>query len=64
MLNARGLTFDDIDCVIAMAWADKSPFEAIQQRFGLPHREVIELMKKEMKWSAYQKWQRFIVESI
>lgn len=39
-----------------MAWEDRTPFDAIEKQFGLPEKEVIKLMRREMKPSSFQMW--------
>lgn len=46
----------DIDRIIAMAWEDRTPFEAIQAQFGLAEKEVIALMRRELKRSSFKLW--------
>ncbi|MFZ6053261.1 TIGR03643 family protein [Halocola ammonii] len=46
----------DVDRVIAMAWEDRTPFEAIEFQFGLVEKDVIKLMKEEMKLRNWKKW--------
>lgn len=48
----------DIDRIIEMAWEDRTPFEAIQMQFGLSEKEVIALMRKEMKSSSFSMWRK------
>jgi uncharacterized protein (TIGR03643 family) len=48
----------DIDRIIEMAWEDRTPFEAIYVQFGLKEKEVIELMRRELKRSSWQRWRR------
>ena len=48
----------DIDRIIEMAWEDRTPFEAIFMQFGLAEKEVIELMRKEMKASSFRMWRK------
>ena len=50
------LTPEEIDRVIAMAWEDRTPFEAIEYQFGLTEAEVIKLMKQELKLSSWKRW--------
>ncbi|MEY3239018.1 MAG: hypothetical protein RIR11_456 [Bacteroidota bacterium] len=50
------LTPEDIDRIIQMAWEDRTPFEAIQVQFGLKEKDVIELMRKEMRRSSFEMW--------
>jgi uncharacterized protein (TIGR03643 family) len=52
------LTIKDIDRIIEMAWEDRTPFEAIEFQFGLKEKEVIELMRKEMKLSSFKMWRK------
>lgn len=50
------LNEQDIDRVIEMAWEDRTPFDAIEKQFGLPEKEVIKLMRREMKASSFKMW--------
>ncbi|WBM76087.1 TIGR03643 family protein [Saprospira grandis] len=47
-----------IDRIIEMAWEDRTPFEAIEFQFGLTEKEVIALMRKEMKASSFRRWRK------
>tara|TARA_R110000868_G_scaffold371827_3_gene635607 strand:- start:1007 stop:1306 length:300 start_codon:yes stop_codon:yes gene_type:complete len=47
---------EKIDRIIAMAWEDRTPFEAIEFQFGLSEKEVIQLMKFQLKLSNWKKW--------
>jgi uncharacterized protein (TIGR03643 family) len=51
-------TPEDTDRIIAMAWEDRTPFEAILIQFGLSEKEVIELMRKTLKPSSWRLWRR------
>jgi uncharacterized protein (TIGR03643 family) len=44
--------------IIEMAWEDRTPFDAIEFQFGLSEKEVIELMRKEMKSSSFKMWRK------
>ncbi|MEQ9298538.1 MAG: TIGR03643 family protein [Cyclobacteriaceae bacterium] len=46
----------DIDRIIEMAWEDRTPFDAIKAQFDLPEKEVIKLMRREMKSSSFRMW--------
>lgn len=52
------LSQEDIDRVIEMAWEDRTPFEAIELQFGLLEKEVIELMRSQMKASSFKMWRK------
>lgn len=48
----------DIDRIIEMAWEDRTTFEAIEIQFGLAEKEVVALMRKEMKASSFMLWRK------
>ena len=56
MTDNGNLKEQEIDRVIEMAWEDRTPFEAIEHQFGLTEKEVIALMRKEMKASSFRMW--------
>ena len=41
-----------------MAWEDRTPFNAINFQFGLNEKEVIELMRLNLKLSSFKIWRR------
>ena len=47
-----------IDRVVEMAWEDRTPFSAIEMQYGLKEKEVIALMRKEMKHSSFKMWRK------
>ena len=47
-----------IDRIVEMAWEDRTPFAAIETQFGLKEKEVIALMRKEMKPSSFKMWRK------
>ena len=53
-----GLQSSTIDRIIEMAWEDRTSFEAIQYQFGLSEKDVIALMRKEMKSSSFRMWRK------
>ena len=55
-MNGLHTTF--IDRIIEMAWEDRTSFEAIQYQFGLSEKDVIALMRKEMKSSSFRMWRK------
>jgi len=54
----KDLTIRDIDRVIEMAWEDRTPFDAILMQFGLKEKDVIGLMRREMKASSFKMWRK------
>ena len=57
-MEKQRLPIHDIDRIIEMAWEDRTTFEAIEIQFGLSEKEVIELMRKEMKASSFKMWRK------
>ncbi|TQI72146.1 uncharacterized protein (TIGR03643 family) [Gramella sp. Hel_I_59] len=45
-----------IDRIIAMAWEDRTTFEAIEFQFGLKEEEVIRFMREQMHPRNWRKW--------
>lgn len=52
----EGITDRDVNRIIEMAWEDRTTFDAIEAQFGLKEKEVIQLMKREMKLSSWKMW--------
>ena len=47
-----------IDEVIGMAWSDKVSFEEIKKKTGLNEKEVISIMRKNLKKSSFILWRK------
>ncbi|WP_427160896.1 TIGR03643 family protein [Aliinostoc sp. HNIBRCY26] len=56
------LDSDSIDRIIEMAWEDRTPFEAIEKQFGLLEKQVIALMRREMKESSFRMWRERVTK--
>lgn len=52
------LSVQTIDRVVEMAWEDRTPFAAIETQFGLKEKQVIALMRREMKPSSFKMWRK------
>ena len=52
----KHLTSEEIDRIVQMAWEDRTPFDAIQLQFGIPEKDVIKIMRREMKRSSFTMW--------
>jgi len=52
------LTDSDVDRIIEMAWEDRTPFDAIKMQFGVPEKDVIQLMREAMKLSSWKMWRK------
>lgn len=64
MQNQTTFTAKEIDRIIEMAWEDKTPFEAIAFQFGIAEKNVIVLMRKELKRSSFNLWRKRVSEGI
>lgn len=52
------LDSDAINRIIEMAWEDRTTFEAIELQYGLKEKQVIALMRREMKQSSFKMWRK------
>ncbi len=48
----------EIDRIIEMAWEDRTPFEAILFQFDLVEKEVIRIMRSQLKESSFKRWRK------
>ena len=46
------------DEVIGMAWADRISFEEIKKKTGLSEKEVIKIMRSNLKKKSYFLWRK------
>ena len=46
----------DINSVIEMAWCDKTSFDSIQDQTDLAEKEVIKIMRSNLKRSSFKVW--------
>ncbi|EJI84651.1 hypothetical protein AEST_23260 [Alishewanella aestuarii B11] len=52
------MTFNDEQRsrIIEMAWEDRTPFEAIENLYGLNENALIRFMRAELKASCFRLW--------
>jgi uncharacterized protein (TIGR03643 family) len=55
---SHNFTLRELDRIIEMAWEDRTPFEAILYQFGLPEKEVIKIMRNELKQKSFKLWRK------
>ena len=41
-----------------MAWEDRTPFDAINFQFNLKEKDVIKLMRSNLKTSSFKLWRK------
>ena len=49
---------EQIERVVTMAQEERKPFEVIKEEFGLPEKEVIELMRKKLTKERFELWRQ------
>jgi len=57
-MNEQQFSERELDRIIEMAWEDRTPFEALLFQFGLPEKEVIKLMRSQLKESSFKRWRK------
>ncbi len=57
-LLKMNLSIEQLDRVIEMAWEDRTPFEAIEYQFGVSEKDVIVIMRSELKRSSFNLWRK------
>ena len=48
----------EVDRIIEMAWEDRTPLEAIFNQFGLTEKNVIVIMRNNLKSSSFKLWRQ------
>lgn len=56
MKNTETLDSASLSRIIEMAWEDRTPFEAIEELYGLNETAVIKLMRSQLKLSSFRLW--------
>tara|TARA_Y100000768_G_scaffold369413_1_gene334304 strand:- start:1175 stop:1471 length:297 start_codon:yes stop_codon:yes gene_type:complete len=49
---------NELDRIIEMAWEDRTSFDTIKNQFGINEKDVIKLMRKELKEKSFKMWRR------
>jgi uncharacterized protein (TIGR03643 family) len=58
IIPSKKLDERQLDRVIEMAWEDRTPFEAILYQFNLTEKDVIKLMRGNLKESSFKRWRK------
>ena len=48
----------EIDRIIEMAWEDRTSFDAIYKQFNVQEKEVIKIMRSNLKKSSFKLWRK------
>ena len=46
------------DRIIEMAWEDRTTFDAIKNQFGVTEKDVIKIMRLNLKKSSFKLWRK------
>ncbi len=46
----------NLDSVIEMAWCDKTSFDSIKSETGLAEKDVIKIMRSNLKKTSFKVW--------
>ena len=44
--------------IIEMAWEDRTPFDAIKDQFDIPEKDVIKIMRRNLRSSSFKLWRK------
>ena len=47
-----------IDSIIKLAWHDKTSFEEIYRLYGVSEKEIIKIMRKNLKSNSFKNWRK------
>ena len=64
MKKTNTFTQIELDRIIEMAWEDRTPFEAIKFQFSLLEKEVIMIMRSNLKESSFKRWRKRVNSGI
>ncbi|GAA0872000.1 TIGR03643 family protein [Gangjinia marincola] len=57
-MNEEQFSTRELDRIIEMAWEDRTPFDSIRFQFDITEKEVITLMRRNMKPSSFKMWRK------
>lgn len=52
------------DLIIRLAWEDRTTFEEIRERTGLSEKEVIAVMRRNLKPGSFRLWRKRVTGRI
>ena len=54
----KNLSDRDIDRIIQMCWEDRTPFDAIKSQFEISEKEIISIMRNNLKEKSFLNWRK------
>ena len=52
----KSKNLEELDRIIEMAWEDRTPFEAIFNQFEINEKDLIGIMRNNLKKSSFKLW--------
>ena len=56
MILKNNFNSENINSVIEMAWCDKTSFESIKMQTGFSEKEIIKIMRSNLKKASFKIW--------
>jgi uncharacterized protein (TIGR03643 family) len=53
---------ENINRIIEMAWEDRTPFDAIESQFGAAEKDVIKIMRSNLKRRSFELWRKRVTD--
>lgn len=60
----ENLTDRDLNRIIEMAWEDRTPFSAIEAQFGTAEKDVIKIMRNNLKRNSFNLWRKRVQSGV
>ena len=54
----KNISDRDIDRIIQMCWEDRTPFDAIKTQFEISEKEIISIMRNNLKEKSFLNWRK------
>ena len=54
----KNFSDSDIDRIIQMCWEDRTPFDAIKNQFDISEKEIISIMRNNLKEKSFLNWRK------
>ncbi|HEX9979448.1 MAG TPA: TIGR03643 family protein [Flavobacterium sp.] len=56
--NRVELDYEQLERLVSMAQEERKPFEVIKVEFGVPEKDVIEIMRKRLPKDKFELWRQ------
>lgn len=56
--NRTELDSEQLERLVSMALEERKPFEVIKEEFGIPEKDVVEIMRKRLTKDKFELWRQ------